>query len=335
MSTEFNLSSLIATIEQNYDLPEILDVEKLSSLRDDIPDDEATYKVITTARAFVLRPYRTKDARAIELHNSFIKWAEQGNFERIQKLILNRQRGESFDYLNRRWWLSEFIEARVLSWGQPINSLWDCEMAGKSLAELHIALKKFADKESLTPLNYPQSIAPIDKGLESSIRKILMSEPEYEHIADGAVEVLASPLQLIRNRDESTMQLIHGDFHPGNILFGDEDVEAIIDFEYLHFDDPMFDLAYAAIMCCVNWSKGLDDGTVMTSELRSLMRGYTHAAGPKVDENLLHAYMIVSAMVNFAWCIEKDSERSNSEHFYFLAAKLVSDVSNILERITF
>jgi Ser/Thr protein kinase RdoA (MazF antagonist) len=44
--------------------------------------------------------------------------------------------------------------------------------------------------------------------------------------------------------------LIHGDFHPGNVLFAQDSVKAVIDWDFARLDDPLFDLAYARMMFC-------------------------------------------------------------------------------------
>lgn len=45
--------------------------------------------------------------------------------------------------------------------------------------------------------------------------------------------------------------IIHGDFHPGNLLFGpSQALEAVIDWDFARLDDPLFDLAYARMMFC-------------------------------------------------------------------------------------
>jgi len=44
--------------------------------------------------------------------------------------------------------------------------------------------------------------------------------------------------------------LLHGDFHPGNLIFRGSTIKAVIDWDYARLDDPLFDLAYARLMFC-------------------------------------------------------------------------------------
>jgi hypothetical protein len=42
--------------------------------------------------------------------------------------------------------------------------------------------------------------------------------------------------------------MIHGDFHPGNVLFRNEKAVCVIDWDYAHLEDPLLELAYGLIM---------------------------------------------------------------------------------------
>src|SRR5207248_2996639 len=46
--------------------------------------------------------------------------------------------------------------------------------------------------------------------------------------------------------------MVHGDFHPGNLLFRNGTVKAILDYDYVRYEKPLYDLGYAAAIFCTN-----------------------------------------------------------------------------------
>jgi Ser/Thr protein kinase RdoA (MazF antagonist) len=68
------------------------------------------------------------------------------------------------------------------------------------------------------------------------------------------------------NSNEATLQeipeaektvMIHGDFHPGNVLWCGDRVSAIIDFENSHLEHPLYDVAYSMIMYSARWHRAI------------------------------------------------------------------------------
>ena len=55
---------------------------------------------------------------------------------------------------------------------------------------------------------------------------------------------------------ESPMTVVHGDFRPGNLLFDEEGLSAVLDWELAQFGDPHLDLAW---FCLRSWRGGHDD----------------------------------------------------------------------------
>lgn len=96
---------------------------------------------------------------------------------------------------------------------------------------------------------------------------------------------------LKENVPESTrLSVVHGDFRPGNFLYQDNTVVALLDWEMAHLGDPVEDLAWAYRAL---WSP---EGFV---GLEEFVRSYEEFGGPKVSEHALRFYRIFSE-VKFA-----------------------------------
>ncbi len=91
--------------------------------------------------------------------------------------------------------------------------------------------------------------------------------------------------------DQWEKQLTHGDWHPGNILFKDKTLVAVLDFDSIKYTDPICDLANACLQFTIvagranpkDWPAHLNvDGLV------TLLNAYNQA-NPIVEDNKLLA----------------------------------------------
>jgi homoserine kinase type II len=107
---------------------------------------------------------------------------------------------------------------------------------GRALAELHLALA-----------DYPTAVAPAGggratyaaalQGIDVLLGRLAAIEPRGEE-EDWAVERLRSRADWLRGRPEPDLpdvagdeQLVHGDYHDGNLFFSQRRVSAVIDWD--------------------------------------------------------------------------------------------------------
>lgn len=50
--------------------------------------------------------------------------------------------------------------------------------------------------------------------------------------------------------------LVHGDFHSGNLLFKDNRIVAVLDFEWVCAGDPLLDISNTIMTLQINWPDG-------------------------------------------------------------------------------
>lgn len=134
------------------------------------------------------------------------------------------------------------------------------EVIGREIARLHNAgeLKPFSHRNTLDPL----------KLATESVERILKSEhlpPELTESYQGTAEDLLKVLKQRLENIPSGRIRVHGDFHPGNILWGSDDTPQLFD-----FDDCVNGLAVQDL-----WMFLSGDRQYGNARLADLLIGYT------------------------------------------------------------
>jgi len=142
--------------------------------------------------------------------------------------------------------------------------------AGKALFDLHKTSKQVMPKlQSALPEKQPV-LSALSK-FEYLLTNLKMSETLMKESSHN-FHVIKSILT------EKVFEpvLIHGDFHPGNVLFENSSVKAVIDFDsdYLFLGPAELDCAYGSLMFAVDW-RGTKFPSVNREYLCSFLRGYS------------------------------------------------------------
>lgn len=189
------------------------------------------------------------------------------------------------------------------------------DAAGRLLASMHIFLSEL--KPSWTP---PDATYHAHPAVAPSIDDLIgrTREPELRgHLAalrDAYVQASAEASRL--GADQLPTQLIHGDWHPGNLLYApdSERVAAVLDFDSVRLGATAFDLANGALQFAVarrplGEAAGSDDddrgraGIRVRLEpelLRAFASGYLSESQsnrlPTIDPSVL-PWLMIEAMV--------------------------------------
>jgi homoserine kinase type II len=88
----------------------------------------------------------------------------------------------------------------------------------------------------------------------------------------GAIDQLLESFQST-DYNELPRLVIHGDYHPENLMFLNEEVSGVFDFGGAKVDVRIFDIAYAIVYFCVGW-KGEDDGKPDLEKVALFLKSY-------------------------------------------------------------
>jgi Ser/Thr protein kinase RdoA (MazF antagonist) len=148
------------------------------------------------------------------------------------------------EWRGRMYSLYEWIDSdRAFNWTEGGWSRAQARAAGLALGEFHRAADgvgvefEFAESGgnggerewALAVLQRASGLFPDD---------VMIALSNFEDLLRSA-RIVAS--------DERTHGVIHGDYHPGNVLFRGEEVVGVLDYEYCRRDSQLFDVAYATM----------------------------------------------------------------------------------------
>ena len=98
--------------------------------------------------------------------------------------------------------------------------------------------------------------------------------------------------------DEYSPSLVHNDFRNGNIMFDQQGIVAVLDWEVAHIGDPMRDLGW---ICTNSWRFGRSDLPVGGfGDYEDLFAGYESVSGKEVDRDRVRWWEVFGS---FWWAI--------------------------------
>lgn len=85
------------------------------------------------------------------------------------------------------------------------------------------------------------------------------------------------------------LSLVHGEYRPGNFLYEDDRIVAVLDWEFAHLGDPVEDLGWA---CMKQYRIGDNESGMFPRE--EFIKRYEEYAGFTVDRDALHFWEVFS-----------------------------------------
>ncbi len=243
-------------------------------------------------------PYRVAFAQSLQLHL----------YDRgypVPALIGTRDGNNSMLELQGRIYELFEYASGVRYDGSPAST----EAVGNALGAMHRLLEGYQP-----PYEPPAGSFHGAAGIDTRLARIPAAVAVLEPAADRdelarACDVLRKAYNLAADQVEKTgfrgwpRGIIHGDWHPGNLLFGDGVVMAVLDFDSARREPRMSDIANAALQFSMilsaperpeSWPEGLD-----FERIRQLIRGYEKGACLRLNADELAAmpWLMVEALV--------------------------------------
>jgi homoserine kinase type II len=203
----------------------------------------------------------------------------------VPRLIGTRDENNSIlQLLGHTYELFEFVQGERFS-GSPA----DTRAAGEVLGTLHATLRGYVPEHPAPAGSFhsasgvarklrriPEAVRQLDPGID---REAVAQLCEYLYRAyrDAAKRATAAGF------DAAPQHIIHGDWHPGNLIFRQGGIAAVLDFDSARFEPVTADLANAALQFSLAGSSSTDPSTwpdeLDPVRLEHLLGGY-YATSP-------------------------------------------------------
>lgn len=149
------------------------------------------------------------------------------------------------------------------------------EQMAEALARIH----------RITPGADPEAVTGLQRF--AGIQAVAHLEMLYRERAVDFHPVIELALRWLHERlpPETPLALVHGDYRPGNMLFDEQGLRAVLDWELAYWGDPLMDVAWVALR---SWRGGRDAQAVGGLGSREAFhRAYQKAGGRTIEPDLM------------------------------------------------
>jgi Ser/Thr protein kinase RdoA (MazF antagonist) len=242
-------------------------------------------------------PYRVAFAHELQLHLARRSYAVPG-------LLGTRGDNNSMLQFNGRVYeLFNYIHGTRYE-----RSTAQANLAGAALGMMHLHMSDF-----LPQFEAPQGSfhgVSVEMKMASVPAAILSMEPQGDSAAvkNGAEYLARTYKESTRKADALGFRqwprtILHGDWHPGNLLFRDGRIVAVLDFDSVRMEPHAADVANALLQFAMQtdkpedpstWPEGFDPHLI-----DAILRGYDEGTGQRLrsDERRALPWLMIEAMV--------------------------------------
>jgi len=201
------------------------------------------------------------------------------------------------------WMLKKYIAGEDLKRPDFINDSWRGEEAAKFLGKLRSASDE---------LNIRMDAAHLPSFIDGFMRRLERKDAEIHSALSGPY---SSVKPLLKKWDSLSHSFTHGDFHPMNIIWGNERINAVIDWEFMGLRPEMYDVAM--MLGCL----GIEDPDGLFSPFaEEFLKGLKKAGFDAISWEYLPEMILAT---RFAWMDEwmknRDRKMIRSELEYISA----------------
>jgi homoserine kinase type II len=202
------------------------------------------------------------------------------------------------------WQISPFVEGVELERPEYTHDGW----RGRVLARFLIEMRRVSPGIPSGDPSRPFSIAAFIRDLMMRMRR---HNPDEARIVQPAVAFLGERLFPLAER--LPVAFCHGDCHPLNVIWGDDRIRAVIDWEFSGYKPELYDAAL--LLGCI----GMEDPEALAGPMALSFIDEVRAAGCFVPSGIAAIPEFVLAL-RFAWLSDwlrkKDAEMVELEAVY-------------------
>ncbi len=221
----------------------------------------------------------------------------------LPDVVPARVAGRSFvEYQGRVYELFEYAAGAAYS-----GSLEETTHAGKTLARFHAAAATFDTQNAPTRTAYHDA-SPVRSGLNS----IPSSTTGHDSVIGHEAELLSTTQELFERYDEAAeavgqlgfevwpKQVIHGDWHPGNMLFRGHHVAVVLDLDSVRVQPAVVDLANGLLQFSMlraggdpgSWPEFFDE-----TRMRRFFIGYCMRGPLPIEQRRAVPHLMIESMI--------------------------------------
>ena len=235
-----------------------------------------------------VKGHRTKKIVTIESESEFTALWQAHVGELIPKTIPASDGSLWFSLGDKYFSAHEFVSSdEPFDWTQSAWSASQTRAAAGGLATFHTGAETVRAAMGANSLRFAGSVMPrvgrvFSTAITSVTDELRREDPLLNSIPSKVLLAEFSQLLLDLESKPSNLRLVHGDFHPGNLLFRGDQLAAILDLEDVHYEDVLFDVGYGALSFAGRWGRideQVNSGGFLDGELMSaFLAGYNELA---------------------------------------------------------
>jgi Ser/Thr protein kinase RdoA (MazF antagonist) len=271
-----------AEVLDHYELGEVVSLSRLRSRTNE------NYLLTTPERRYVLRSsHRSRSLSSLAFEHRLLCYLARQGFPVVVPLP-SREMKTWVSFNSRFWTLCLYADGEQLDRTRP-SQLTE---AARALAMYHRFARGFerSDVQRAGTLNVENWLRTT---AEASVRLGPATQPEVE---EARIDLVASLDRLGRDLASPNIVrllkvVIHGDFSRRNILFQQDQLLAVLDFDGCHFEIRAMDLAVALKNMC----RGLDKHSQLDMERVSAFMAAYQAEESLTDDELAAIPILLQA----------------------------------------
>ena len=212
----------------------------------------------------------------------------QNGLTKVHPYRYDRQGEVITVHAERYWQLRDYLPGVFLPRPEYLNERW----RGRAMTDFLIALHETSAKAQV---NFPDDAFSIVQFINDFEKKLKIHHPDLREELFPVLDFLAE--DFFRIHDALPIGLCHGDYHPLNVIWAEESIVSVIDWEFCGLKPEAYDLAL--LIGCI----GVEDPPALKGLLIEELLSRIGASGIYHDQSRAYLLELVMAL-RFAWLSE-------------------------------
>lgn len=232
---------------------------------------------------------RTNRTRTLEEYD-LLKWLlEQG--QPISLLLLTTNNVPWAEERGLFYVLYPFLDGIA---GDELNLIEPslAEGTGMALASLHLGLASYGSRLDFPVFNLFQEVSAYAWSVVQGY-----SSQQFSDRLQALERAIST--ELVNRYETLPRQLIHRDFHPGNLLFRNRQLAGILDFDRVRIGIRLFDLCYLATAVLSGNFRDPQIEQKWSVFVQSLLQGYQ--SGSSLEQTEYHSFLYIIYLIQLTF----------------------------------